>query len=111
MRDSDPVIENVLDRLVPPAADEAPDWEEVLRRAEHTDGGTRPPVAFPRPRGRRRAWYALAAAALLTVAVANPAFGIGSRILEWFEGTPAPQHVKDDLARFADDRRAVVAMF
>ena len=101
MRDRDPVLENVLDRLVPPVTDEAPDWDEVLRRAEVADD--RPPapvIVLPR---RRRTWYALAAAAFLTVLVVNPAFGIGPRIIEWFEGTPAPQRVRDDISLINED--------
>ncbi len=87
----------MLDRVVPAAVDDGGDWLDVLRRTElapaREGGGI---VRLPAG-SRRRAWYALAAAALLTMLVVNPAFGIGSRILDWFEDSPAPERVQHNL--------------
>lgn len=93
MSDIDPIVRDVLDRTVPTATNVAPDWDDVLRRAE-------PKVVALPARPRRRVWYALAAAALLTALLVNPAFGIGSRVLDFFEGSPAPERVKKSFADF-----------
>jgi hypothetical protein len=95
--DVDPRFGELLERVVPRAGDYAADWDDVLRRAarRRQDSGS------DRPRLRirsRRAWYTVAAAALLTVVVGNPAFGIAARVLEWFQGSPAPERVERNLA-------------
>jgi hypothetical protein len=83
----EPGLAEVLDRLVPGVAP-VPDWEDVLRRAD----------AHVPLRRNRRVWYALAAAAILTAIIVNPAFGLGERILDFFTGSPAPEPVKQELA-------------
>ena len=76
-----------LDRLVPAVAFE-PDWADVLARAD-----AKVPVYR-----NRRVWYALAAAAIVLGILVSPAFGLGGRILDFFTGSPAPEHVKQELA-------------
>jgi hypothetical protein len=87
--------ETVLrDRLLAtiPALDDA-DWLDVRRRARAIDA----------PRRRNRRLLAIAALiAILTVLVVNPALGIGERLLDWAEGDPAPESVKEELRRQAD---------
>jgi hypothetical protein len=75
-----------------PALDDA-DWLDVRRRAR----------AIEAPRRRNRRLLAIAAAlAVLTALVVNPALGIGERLLEFVEGDPAPESVKEELRRQAD---------
>ncbi len=83
---TDPFAE-ALDRLIPAVASE-PDWEDVLARAD-----ANVPI-YP----NRRAWYALAAAAIVLGILVSPAFGLGGRILDFFTGSPAPEPVKQELA-------------
>lgn len=97
MIDVDPRVRELLKSVVPRIKDDAPDWDDVLQRAAHARDGYQSGRARMRIRSRR-AWYALAAAALLTVLVVNPAFGIGPRVLEWFQGSPAPEQVERNLA-------------
>jgi hypothetical protein len=96
MSDLDSVFQRSLDRLVPSAGLE-PDWDDVLDRA----------AAVPLPRNRR-AWYALAAAVMLTAILVNPAFGLGDRLLDFFVGEPAPEPVKRGLAEMNQVNRGVV---
>lgn len=97
MSDLDSILTRSLDRLVPPPALE-PDWDDVLVRAE---------AAVPLRRDRR-VWYALAAAALLTAILVNPAFGLGGRLLDFFVGEPAPEPVKRELAGLNEVNRGIV---
>ena len=98
MSDIDPGLKTILERAVPPVDGGGADWEDVLRRAERGERREDGNVVHLTARRRRRAWYALAAAILLTALLVNPAFGVGDRILDWFTGSPAPEHVKDELA-------------
>lgn len=97
MTELDPILARSLDRLVPRPVLE-PDWDDVLARAE---------TAAPLRRDRR-VWYALAAAALLTAILVNPAFGLGGRLLDFFAGEPAPEPVKRQLARMNEVNRGIV---
>lgn len=97
MSDLDSILTRSLDRLVPPPALK-PDWDDVLVRAE----------AVVPLRRDRRVWYALAAAALLTAIVVNPAFGLGDRLLDFFAGEPAPEPVKRGLAEMNEVNRGIV---
>lgn len=97
MSDLDSILTRSLDHLVPPPALK-PDWDDVLVRAQ---------AAVPLRRDRR-VWYALAAAALLTAIVVNPAFGIGGRLLDFFVGEPAPEPVKRELAGMNEVNRGIV---
>lgn len=75
MTELDPRVGELLRAVVPRAGAEAPDWDDVLRRAARTrkhHGTDRGRLPFR----SRRTWYALAAAALLTVLGVSPAFGI-----------------------------------
>lgn len=102
MTDRDSKLREVLERAVPPVTDRRPDWDDVVRRAEPEDGRDGARVVRLRAT-RRRVWYALAAAALLTVLVVNPAFGLGPRLVDWFEGSPAPADVKKSFATFNEN--------
>lgn len=97
MTDIDPGLKTILERAVPPADEGSADWDDVLRRAHVSGAGDGNVVRLER-RPRRRLWYALAAAVLVTALLVNPAFGVGDRILDWFTGSPAPERVKDELA-------------
>ena len=117
----DPLVKEMLDRELPEPREQTPDWADVLRRV---DVAARE-AQTPRPR-RRRVWYAVAAAAVVTALVGTPAFGLGGRIADWFRGSPAPEHVKEGLGGMntpeevrslfagpgvrADDARGVVAL-
>ena len=107
MTDRDPIVKDVLERAVPDGADATPDWDDVLRRSA-ADGGEVVELARP---PRRRVWYALAAAALVTALLVNPAFGLGPSLMDWFEGSPAPERVKENLASMNADRDHIVALF
>jgi hypothetical protein len=77
------------DRLLAtvPAVDDS-DWLDVRRRAR----------AIEAPRRRSRRLLAIAAVlAILTALVANPALGIGERLLDFVEGDPAPEDVKQSI--------------
>jgi hypothetical protein len=84
---TEPVLAAAFDRLVPAVPFE-PDWVDVLVRADAH-------VPFLR---RRRTWYALAVAAVVIGLLVSPAFGLGGRFLDLFTGSPAPEHVKTELA-------------
>jgi hypothetical protein len=72
-----------------PALDDA-DWLDVRRRAR----------AIEAPRRRNRRLLAIAAVlVLLTALVVNPALGIGERLLDFVEGDPAPERVKQSIRR------------
>jgi len=97
MIDVDPRVRKLLTDVVPRNEDDVPDWDDVLRRAagpreDYRSGRARMPIRSG------RAWYALAGAALLAVLAVNPAFGIAGRVLEWFQGSPAPERVERNLA-------------
>jgi hypothetical protein len=82
------------------------DWRDVRRRARWRRVRT---TALPTLRPRRR-WRVLAvAAAAVAAIVATPAFGIGSRIVDLIEGTPAPPQVRAYFAlsnqRFVTNRQ------
>lgn len=56
-------------------------------------------VAAPqRPRPRRRGLVAVASAALLAALFVTPAFGIGGRLLDLIQGSPAPPEVQTYFA-------------
>jgi hypothetical protein len=79
------------DRLLAtvPALDDA-DWLDVRRRARAIDA----------PRRRNRRLLAIAAVvAILTALVVNPALGIGERLLDFVEGDPAPEELKQTMRR------------
>jgi hypothetical protein len=66
----DPVIDQALDRLVEPAAQERPDWAQVARQLERLE--TPPPATASRPwlgRSHTRAAVALAVAAAAVAAL------------------------------------------
>lgn len=98
MSDLDPGLKTILERAVPPVDGNGADWEDVLRRAEGGERRHDSNLVRLGTRRRRRACYAFAAAVLLTVLLVNPAFGVGDRIVDWFTGSPAPEHVKEELA-------------
>jgi hypothetical protein len=99
----DPIVRDALDRAVPPISNGGGDWDDVLRRADANV------VALRRP--RRRIWVAIAAAAALVALVVNPAFGIGGRVLDWFEGSPAPEEVKRGLSELDGPPEDIAALF
>jgi hypothetical protein len=79
------------DRLLAtvPELDDA-DWLDVRRRAR----------AIEAPRRRNRRLLAIAAVlAILTALVVNPALGIGERLLDFIEGDPAPEEVRQSMRR------------
>jgi hypothetical protein len=79
------------DRLLAtvPALDDA-DWLDVRSRAR----------AIEAPRRRKRRLIAIAAVlAILTALVVNPALGIGERLLDFVEGDPAPEEIKQSMRR------------
>ena len=96
MNDIDPGLKTILESAVPAGEEAVGDWEDVLRRADVPQAGDGKVVRLER-RPRRRVWYALAAAVVVTALLVNPAFGFGDRILDWFRGSPAPEHVKEEL--------------
>jgi hypothetical protein len=70
------------------------DWLDVRRRA----------ALIGAERHGRRGWsrrrlLIVALAALTLLLVANTAFGLGERLLEFVEGDPAPEPVRNELAR------------
>ena len=70
-------LEMTLDALVASAPIDRADWSDVVRRARRFQ--------------RRRRLVLAAVLALVTVAVATPALGLGSRLLGLFNGTPVPR--------------------
>lgn len=85
---TDTALRNRLLATVP-ALDDA-DWLDVRRRAR----------AIETPRRRNRRLLAIAAVlVLLTALVVNPALGIGERLLDFIEGDPAPERVKQSIRR------------
>jgi len=108
VNDIDPGVKMILERAFPPDEDGGGDWEDVLRRAEVSQAGDGKVVRLE-GRPRRRVWYALAAAVLVTALFVNPAFGVGDRILDWFTGSPAPEHVREELRGM--DAEEVRALF
>lgn len=60
-------------------------------------------------RRRRGLWAAMAAAALLGTALVAPAFGIGGRLLELIQGTPAPSEVQTYFAASNETREKMQA--
>jgi hypothetical protein len=70
------------------------DWSEVVSRAARVHAEREERRSWPR---RRVLLVVLAGLAVLVVA--NTAFGLGRRLLDFVEGDPAPQPVKKELAR------------
>jgi hypothetical protein len=79
------------DRLLAtvPALDDS-DWLDVRRRAR----------AIEASRRRNRRLLAIAAVlAIVAALVVNPALGIGERLLDFVEGDPAPEDIKQSIRR------------
>jgi len=104
-------VSDALELYVSPFDDEAPAWDDVLRRAG-IEGGLSPmPAGWPGAAGRRRFnWsrrrlIAAAIAAVVIALAATPAFGIGGRLLDLIgrtnvpfkQGKTAPYEVKRDF--------------
>jgi hypothetical protein len=79
-------LETTLDALVVDAPVDRADWSDVVRRSR-------------RPR-RRRAILLAAGVAAIAVAVATPALGLGGRVLDLFQGTPASPEVQQVFAEW-----------
>ena len=73
---TDASIDEILDEYVPPFAPRSQGWEDVLGRAR---------------RSRRR--YAALAAAALALVLVPTAVSFGGRVVNLFQGTPAPPAV------------------
>jgi len=91
MTDVDLEVVDSFEKLFPvPAASR--DWDDVLERAGHAEGTRQS------RRGRRHLVVALAITILAGVLLATPALGIGTRVLDLVQGTPAPPEVQTFFA-------------
>jgi len=83
------LLDIALDDLVPSFADEQPDWPEVVLRSERKRRSWR--TRHPLPLSRRtRLVLAVVLAGLVLVPAA---VAVGTKIADYFEGTPAPPSV------------------
>ena len=87
---TDASIDEILDEYVPPFAPRSQGWEDVLGRAR---------------RSRRR--YAALAAAALALVLVPTAVSFGGRVVNIFQGTPAPPAVSSSFE--ANNRMADMA--
>lgn len=83
-----------LDRIAPRFADEAGDWDRVLRDADARRGRRRLRVG-----GRRRRWVVVVALAAL-ITLAGPTYAIGRAVKSWLDAEPAPQSVVDNFGSY-----------
>ena len=89
MIDVESLIVSELEQLLPLPDGSRADWANVLHRA----GGRRP----WEPRLSRRRALVLAAAVLVGLAIAVPAFGLPQTVIDWFSASPAPSSTQEDF--------------
>jgi hypothetical protein len=93
------LLDQALDRLVPPFTEETRRWDDVLRRAGSAAG---------RRRWRPAALISVAAAAVLVGAAAAPPLGVGGRLLDLVAGRTHTMKVR--LPKAADRAHVAVVL-
>lgn len=97
--DGSQILEHRLRRLLP--SPDGPDWDDVVRREML---GREALTSENKIGSRRRAWPArrrfalVAGAAILSLAVAVPAFGLSQAVTNWFGAPTAPASTQESFA-------------
>ena len=89
MIDVESLIASDLERIRPLPDGSPADWANVVRRAGLAHAHTR---HIP-----RRSVLALAAAVVVGLAIAVPAFGLPQTVIDWFSASPAPSSAQESF--------------